>query len=153
MIECVRKESFDLPKERIILRLTDCDEEYYGPWDGVLRDKYSAVYARLLRLLCLQGRATLYTAKDDVCRRKICQRCYLGLYDMQRASYEEAFNHLMTLQNHYRHQGVYQLQQLREHRLQHQARTSRTDYVASPTTHYSRGRVETRILPRRKCCA
>ncbi|CAK9805337.1 hypothetical protein ANTPLA_LOCUS4443, partial [Anthophora plagiata] len=49
-----------------------------------------------------------------------------------------------------RHTRQYQLQQLRE---QQQRRSSGTDHVSSPSTHYGRGRVETRILPRRKCCA
>lgn len=48
----------------------------------------------------------------------------------------------------YQHSRQYQLQQLRE---QQQRRSSRTEQ-SSPMAHYGRGRVETRILPRRKCC-
>nr|XP_012149799.1 PREDICTED: uncharacterized protein LOC105663701 [Megachile rotundata] len=44
----------------------------------------------------------------------------------------------------YRHPRQYQ---------QQQQRFSRTDHIASTSTHYGRGRVETRILPRRRCCA
>ena len=85
------------------MRQTEHDTEYYGPWDGVLPRLYPNVYAKLLELAGMQARGLIYTDNNDVCHRKICAQCYRSLPQMYRASYEEGFNHIFTLQTHYIH--------------------------------------------------
>ena len=80
-------------------RSTDMDEEFYGPWDGILPEQYPTIYLKLMRLVCLQGPGIIHEDHYDIYKRKICQKCYEWLPESRRFFYPQAFNHLLTLRS------------------------------------------------------
>lgn len=61
----------------LAFRPTEMDEEYYGPFDEILREEYPTIY---------------------IFKRKVCRECYERLPEHQRFFYPLAFNHIVTNQ-------------------------------------------------------
>ena len=83
----------------LAFRPTEMDEEFYGPWDGILPDNYPTIYLKLMRMVCLQGPGLIHEDGYDIFKRKICRECYERLPESRRFFYPMAFNHLLMLQN------------------------------------------------------